>query len=433
MKQQHARLIKAMTDYDGSDAPRIQHFIKVHDFAVTIAQLEGIDEPTLFVLETASILHDIGIHESERIYGNCLGKHQEELGPEEARQMLTKLGGYSEEQIARVCFLIAHHHTYSDVKGIDWQILLEADFLVNAFEDNLSRESIKSFGQKVFKTKTGKHLLKTMFGLEADSTGKITMLGTGHATVTRCYNTCFILQSAKCKLLVDAGGGNGILSQLQKAETSITDIHNLYVTHAHTDHILGVIWVIRMVASNKKYEGQLHVYSHDKALTVIKTILDMTLSKKNLAKVDERVVYHEIKDGDCIQLDDIKLTCFDIHSTKEKQFGFRAEFADGTVVACLGDEPFNPLNRALVEHADWLMSEAFCLYADKDVFKPYEKCHSTALDAGKLAAELGAKNLILYHTEDKTLDTRRQNYTSEAAKNFKGNIFVPDDLEEILL
>lgn len=86
-----------------------------------------------------------------------------------------------------------------------------------------------------------------------------------------------------------------------------------------------------------------------------------------------------------------------------------------------------------MEHADWLLCEAFCLYADRDEFKPYEKSHSTALDAGKLAAELGVKSLLLYHTEEKTLATRRANYTREAAENFKGRIVVPDDLDVIEL
>lgn len=275
---------------------------------------------------------------------------------------------------------------------------------------------------------------------------KITMLGTGNATVTQCYNTCFVLDTATTRLLVDAGGGNGVLTQLKKAGIAIADIHHLFVTHAHTDHVLGVIWVIRMVAQCKGYEGKLHVYSHDKVLHVVKTIIDMILAKKQLAKVAERVVFHELKDGDSFEVGDLQLTCFDIHSTKEKQFGFRAELpvlssSEGKdsskprqlVLACLGDEPYNVLNRRYVENADWMMCEAFCLYADRDIFKPYEKCHSTALDAGKLAAELGVKNLILYHTEEKTLATRRETYTQEAAENFKGKIVVPDDLEEILI
>lgn len=271
-------------------------------------------------------------------------------------------------------------------------------------------------------------------------TTQITMLGTGNATVSQIYNTCFVLQTPSTLMLVDAGGGNGILSQLKKVNVQISDIHHLFVTHAHTDHVLGVIWVIRMVAQCKGYEGLLHVFGNDKVMKVIKTIIDMILAKKQLTKVAERVVFHQLEDGDCFEVGDIKLECFDIQSTKEKQFGFRAELPSSSdesgkplVLACLGDEPYNEQNRRYIVGADWMMCEAFCLYADRDTFKPYEKCHSTALDAGKLAEKLGVKNLILYHTEEKTLANRKENYTREAAENFKGRIFVPDDLEVIEL
>lgn len=202
---------------------------------------------------------------------------------------------------------------------------------------------------------------------------KITMLGTGNATVTQIYNTCFVLATDTTRLLVDAGGGNGILSQLKKVDFPISEVHHLFVTHAHTDHVLGVIWVIRMVAQCKGYEGQLHVYGHDKVMRVIRTIIDMILAKKQLQKVEERVVFHLLEDGDAFEVGDMKLTCFDIHSTKEKQFGFRAELpvegvgSNGSreveskpmVLACLGDEPYNPLNRSYIEGADWMMCEAF--------------------------------------------------------------------------
>ena len=273
----------------------------------------------------------------------------------------------------------------------------------------------------------------------SEKMNQITMLGTGKATVSQIYNTCFLLKTSSTLMLVDAGGGNGILSQLKKVNVQISDIHHLFVTHAHTDHVLGVIWVIRMVAQCKGYEGLLHVYGNDKVMKVIKTIIDMILAKKQLAKVAERVVFHQLEDGDCFEVGDMKLECFDIQSTKEKQFGFRAELPSSDesgkplVLACLGDEPYNEQNRRYIVGADWMMCEAFCLYADRDTFKPYEKCHSTALDAGKLAEELGVKNLILYHTEEKTLANRKENYTREAAENFKGRIFVPDDLEVIEL
>ena len=83
------------------------------------------------------------------------------------------------------------------------------------------------------------------------------------------------------------------------------------------------------------------------------------------------------------------------------------------------------------ENADFMTHEAFCLYEDRDRFNPYEKHHSTAMDAAKRAETLGVKNLILYHTEDKTLSTRKEQYTAEAKAYYSGNVYVPDDGEII--
>jgi uncharacterized protein len=120
----------------------------------------------MYCLEVAAVIHDIGIKSAEEKYGkgNCNGKLQQELGPEPARKMLSELD-FDNGVIDRVCFLIAHHHTYTNVEGLDWQILLEADFLVNAFEDSLSQDSIINFRDKVFKTETGTRMLNEMFGL----------------------------------------------------------------------------------------------------------------------------------------------------------------------------------------------------------------------------------------------------------------------------
>ena len=158
-------LIIKMTEFNSGDPKRIQHFIKVYEFAHVIGVKEGIDEETLRILDIASIMHDIGIRPSEEKYGKCNGKLQEQEGPAYARKMLAEFLEVTSEEIERVCYLIAHHHTYEDVEGIDYRILLEADFLVNAMEDELDKEAIVHFREKVFETKTGIHLLNTMFGL----------------------------------------------------------------------------------------------------------------------------------------------------------------------------------------------------------------------------------------------------------------------------
>ncbi len=262
---------------------------------------------------------------------------------------------------------------------------------------------------------------------------EIIILGTGNAMVTRCYNTCFVLRSQSGRhLLVDAGGGNGIFRQLEQANIRIEDIGDMFVTHAHTDHILGVIWMLRMALQYKK-TIPFRVFSHKKVLDLLEYICRQTLHAKYSEGFGTVVELHEVKDGDSFTVGDMSFECFDIHSTKEKQFGFSAIFPDGQHLVCLGDEPYCEQNEKHVMNADWLMSEAFCLYADRDRFHPYKKNHSTALDAARLAAQLHVKNLILYHTEDKTLATRRERYTAEAQSAYDGRVFVPDDLELIVM
>lgn len=169
MKSQHAQLLRAMIAYNAGDAKRIQHLLKVHSLAATIGTLEGIDEETLFILETAAIVHDIGIRVCEKKYGSCEGKLQEKEGFTEARKLLTSIGTYREDQIERVCWLVAHHHTYHNISGMDYQILIEADFLVNIYEDQLDAEAIEHVRKRIFKTASGIEILDTMFGKAENS------------------------------------------------------------------------------------------------------------------------------------------------------------------------------------------------------------------------------------------------------------------------
>lgn len=151
-----------MIEFDKGDAKRIQHFLKVHRFAQLIGRAENMEPHALFVLECAAVLHDIGIHPAEAKYGNCNGKLQEQEGPAPARYMLERMR-FDEADINRICWLIAHHHTYNDVQDIDYQILVEADFLVNAYEDELSEHAVLAMMKNIFRTETGRQLAKLMF------------------------------------------------------------------------------------------------------------------------------------------------------------------------------------------------------------------------------------------------------------------------------
>ena len=95
-------------------------------------------------------------------YNSSAGHYQQIEGPAVARKILSE-SRFEIELIDRICFLIANHHTYDNIDGIDYQILIEADFLVNIFEDGLSKEKIILIKGKYFKTTSSKDLLDKLY------------------------------------------------------------------------------------------------------------------------------------------------------------------------------------------------------------------------------------------------------------------------------
>lgn len=262
------------------------------------------------------------------------------------------------------------------------------------------------------------------------------LLGTGNATVTKCFNTCFTIKTGEEYFLVDTGGGNGIMTQLEKAGIPMESIHEIFMSHEHTDHLLGLIWLIRMIATKMKkgqYEGNLNIYCHADLKEIILTITRLTVQAKFFNMIGERIFIHPVEDNEERDILGYHVTFFDIHSTKAKQFGFTMNLKNGKKFTFLGDEPYQEHEEVYAKDADWLLHEAFCLYADRDKYKPYEKHHTTVKEACENGEKLGAKNLILYHTEDKNLANRCELYTEEGSLYYHGNLIVPDDLERIVL
>ena len=165
--KQYVAIVNEMIRYDAGSPKRIQHFLKVHAFARIIGIAEGLDERTMYILETAALVHDIGIRNALEKYGSEAGLYQEKEGPLEARILLDKIGGYSENEIQRIEYLIAHHHTYTDIQGMDYQILVEADFLVNLYENCPKYKAIIAADQNIFRTSCGKQILLEMFSEES--------------------------------------------------------------------------------------------------------------------------------------------------------------------------------------------------------------------------------------------------------------------------
>ena len=161
------KVIEAAIAYFENDIRRISHLLKVYGFAKAIGEKEQLDLFTMECLETAAVLHDIGIKISEEKYQSSAGKYQELEGPPVAAVILKKLE-FPAPVTERVAYLIGHHHTYDKIEGMDYQILVEADFLVNINEDGLDSskqglDSIRKIKENIFKTKTGTKILESIY------------------------------------------------------------------------------------------------------------------------------------------------------------------------------------------------------------------------------------------------------------------------------
>lgn len=259
---------------------------------------------------------------------------------------------------------------------------------------------------------------------------KIHVLGTGNGGALECYNTCFAIENAGKYLLVDGGGGNQILTQLKKANINITDIHDVFITHIHTDHILGLIWIIRTITAKMRfsgaYEGNLNVYGGEESIKTLRLLIHMLFPPAKQF-MDTRLKFNVVKDKDKLTLVGLNFEILDTCAKKEPQFGFIVN----NQVCFTGDEPLKAELFERVKDHDWLLHEAFCLDSEEEKFKAHFKGHGTVKEVAELAEKLNIKNLVMWHTQDNQMETRKENYTKEAKLYFKGNVFIPDDLDVI--
>lgn len=210
---------------------------------------------------------------------------------------------------------------------------------------------------------------------------KITMLGTGSGGTLKLYNTCFVIQNDKKVFLVDTGGSIEIIQRLKQINIPLEEVKDIFISHAHTDHILGLIWMFKKLGGLAKQgliKEKINVYGNDTVLEAIKGVSQYVLSPSTIKAVDQ-------------------VTNF----------------------ICLND------------NADYVSHEAFCLDREEERFHAYEKNHSTVLSASQVMENLQVKNLTLYHTEETHGASRKELYQEEAKTVFSGNVIVPDDLEEI--
>lgn len=265
---------------------------------------------------------------------------------------------------------------------------------------------------------------------------KLIFLGTGHALAYHCYTTCLALTDGERTFVTDGGGGNGVFMQMERANMRPDDVTDLFISHAHTDHLIGAIWLVRVIGHQFDRSGRttpLHVYGHASVLETFRTICNLLVGGQVLSHFDKDIIFHAVESGDTHTIGHWQVTFFDTGAAKTTQYGWRATLENGKTLVFLGDEPLTDVGLPYAKDADYLVHEAMCLEADADKYHPHRIHHSSVVDAANNATRAGAKHLILFHAEDKDLDTRKARYTAEAAAYFDGPVDAPDDLDVFIL
>ncbi len=139
------------------DPMMLEHTMRVFAYVQHIADGISLPEKERKIAEIAAIFHDVGIEEAERKYGSREGHYQHLEGPPIARRIMEEKGE-EKDVLERVLFIVGHHHDFSAIDGDDFQVLVEADILVNVLEGNISRDVLGVLLNKVFTTGVGKRM-----------------------------------------------------------------------------------------------------------------------------------------------------------------------------------------------------------------------------------------------------------------------------------
>jgi len=264
----------------------------------------------------------------------------------------------------------------------------------------------------------------------------IKMLGTGHGFTFDIYNTCFLLKNNNEILLVDTGGSAEIVRRLKLSNIELKDIHQIFISHCHTDHILGLMWMLKRMSKlflKNEYEGKLNIYCNEEVAKAIKAIYSQLFPNHRVEILDKYIQFNILKDNDEFKVIGLNFTAIDLNAKKNSLLGFEVMLTNNKKLYFLGDEECDIKIYDKIKNADYVMHEAFCLDSEKEIFNPYEKHLSTVKSVCSNMNKLNIKNLILYHTEETHIDNRKELYTDEGKKYFENNIIVPNEMEDIII
>lgn len=266
---------------------------------------------------------------------------------------------------------------------------------------------------------------------------KINILGSGHGMAINCYNTCFTIENDGKHFLVDAGGGNGIIKNLNKLNISLESLDSMFISHIHLDHILGSLWIIRALLPkyyHNKIQKDFLVYGNEEVISTLIKLTELLMPNDFRFLLQTKIKFISVSNNSRFTILDKEVFFFDADGKKSVQYGFSMNIDNGKKFTFIGDEFCKENTKKYIENSEWLFADAYMCGLEAENYNPIKKhCHSTVKYISKIAQDLRVKNLILSHTIDNDLENRQKNFKEDSSKYFDGNILIPDDLDVILM
>lgn len=222
---------------------------------------------------------------------------------------------------------------------------------------------------------------------------KITFFGTWSAVASNCDNTYFMIEHENKNLFVDAWGGRELQKMILRNEVPMPQ--NIFLTHCHTDHLLWLPHVFRVLREPVK------LFLSQESLVKVNALMDIVWLSKKLEKLfdSKMLTYEIIEEWKEILINDWKIIPIDIHSKKVEQFWFNFVFGEKRIVF-FWDEAIDIKTRSdlhLFQDPDVLICETFCLENQKELYKPHEKAHITAKETGEIVQLIHPKKAFITH------------------------------------
>jgi ribonuclease Z len=271
-------------------------------------------------------------------------------------------------------------------------------------------------------------LLAAVFGVASAQDIRVTLLGTGTpAPVMNRFGASILVEAGDQKFLFDAG--RGAMQRLTQIKVSWKDVTGVFLTHLHSDHVVGFpdVWLTGWLLGAR--EAPLLVWGPRGTRKMMLHLAQAYEFDIAIRQVDEHaagegavIVAEDVVEGFVYERNGVRITPFDVdHAPVEPAFGYRIDYRGRSVVLS-GDTRFSENLIRQARGADVVIHEVVApeTYRRAGIAPAVAATimahHTTAEQAGEVFARVKPKLAVYSHigrpsaTEQDVIPATRKTY-----------------------